>query len=240
MFVGGQSVTSGPTDSWVLEFRVPPDEGTYTILSHAVGSTDRGAIGLLIADYDNESDQFVDSQGIYYSPDELEELSANAVRRISPFEPGTEDVDVPVVYGPETEEVIVRIIGNSFYPKIIDIKPGTKVTWINEDVFTYLQGEFSGIHNVVGLQGPAQFASPLLAHGEAFSRVFEDQGEYNYICAPHPYMKGIVRVSESSGYRMAGVTTGVSNSSFSVIALILAVMALIIAAITLVGPKKVE
>src|SRR5690606_14149005 len=25
---GGQTVTSGPSDSWVIEFRVPPDEGT--------------------------------------------------------------------------------------------------------------------------------------------------------------------------------------------------------------------
>src|SRR5690606_31320260 len=48
-FAGGQTVTAGPSDSWVVEFRVPPDEGAYTLLSHAVGSTSRGAIGLMVA-----------------------------------------------------------------------------------------------------------------------------------------------------------------------------------------------
>lgn len=36
---GWQTVTAGPSDSFVIEFRIPPDEGAYTMLSHAVGST---------------------------------------------------------------------------------------------------------------------------------------------------------------------------------------------------------
>ena len=38
-FIGGQTVTAKPSDSWVVEFRIPPDEGSYLMLSHAVGST---------------------------------------------------------------------------------------------------------------------------------------------------------------------------------------------------------
>jgi mono/diheme cytochrome c family protein len=43
-------------------------------------------------------------------------------------------------HGPEVNEVIVKIIGNSYYPKAIEIEPGTRVTWVNEEVFTYMAG----------------------------------------------------------------------------------------------------
>ncbi len=239
MMVGGQSVTSGPTDSWVIEFRIPDDEGTYTMLSHAVGSTDRGAIGLIVVERDGDSDKVVDSQGIYHTKAQLEEIKEKAIRRISPFEPGSEDIDVPVKYDLGTEEVIVRIIGNSFYPKVIDIKPGTTVKWVNEDVFTYLSGEFSGLHNVVGMSGPQNFASPLLTHAESWSFTFEEVGEYNYICAPHPYMKGIVRVSDpGKGGRIVASSGSAAPAGLTFIALVFGFMAMVFAAITLIGPKK--
>lgn len=41
---------AGPSDSCVIEFRVPPDEGAYLMLNHAVGSTSHGAISLLVAE----------------------------------------------------------------------------------------------------------------------------------------------------------------------------------------------
>ncbi|MEE4176857.1 MAG: hypothetical protein V2I46_05040 [Bacteroides sp.] len=58
------------------------------------------------------------------------------LRIITPFGIGSPDADVPVVYGPETKVVTVRIIGNSYHPKVIQVTPGTTVKWINEDVFT--------------------------------------------------------------------------------------------------------
>jgi nitrite reductase (NO-forming) len=238
IYYGGQSVVSGPTDSWVIEFRMPPDAGAYTMLSHAVGSTDRGAIGLIIVDEDHERDAVIDARGPVYTPEQLAEFREKSVRTISPFQPGTPDVDVPVVYGPETDEVIIRIIGNSFYPKVVDVQPGTKITWINEDVFTYLTGEFSGIHNVVGISGPASFASPLLTHAETFSKVFTEVGEYNYICAPHPYMKAIVRVSEATSPRRVASAGGSGSNSFSIIALVLAAFAAFASFIAITGLKQ--
>jgi len=197
---GGQTVTAGPSDSWVIEFRVPPDEGAFTMLSHAVGSTSTGAIGLLVADPDADTPKTVLADGPMYSDDELDEMMENGdVRRvISPFKPGSEDIDRPVRYSGDTEEVVVEIKGNSFSPKIIDIEPGTKVTWINEDVFTAMAGEQSGAHNVAATSGPERFGSPMLDHAESWSYTFEEVGEYDYLCTPHPYMKGKVIVRESS------------------------------------------
>ncbi len=237
-FIGGQSVTAGPSDSWVIEFRIPPDEGSYLMLSHAVGSTDRGAIGLLVCDRDAAPNKTYLADGISYSDEEMEEFRQKAVRTITPFGIGSPDVDVPVVYGPETDEVIVRIIGNSYYPKVVKVAPGTTIRWINEDVFTYMEGEFSGIHNVIVRTGPERFASPMLAHAESYSQLMKEPGEYTYICTPHPYMEGKVIVSEELGIRNdMKYTAGGSapNGKMLWLVLIIAAFALMIGIISLIN-----
>jgi len=234
-FIGGQTVTAGPSDSWVIEFRIPPDEGNYLMLSHAVGSTDRGAIGILVCDRNAESPQTILSDGPSYSEEQLAEFREKASRLITPFGIGSSDVEIPVVYGQETNEVIVRIIGNSYYPKIVKIAPGTTVKWINEDVFTYMEGEFSGIHNVLAIDGPERFASPMLAHAESHTERFTTQGEYTYICTPHPYMEGKIIVSDDhiyltqsvSSVTRAGAAPGWVMLSLILLALIIAIIALI-------------
>lgn len=197
---GGQTVTAGPSDSFVIEFRMPPDEGAYTILTHAVGSASRGAIGLLVCENSDDipKNQFIPADGPSFTPEEMEVNRKEATRIIAPFGIGTHPiVDSPVVSGPETKEVHVSIMGNSFHPKILQIAPGTKVTWTNEDVFTYIGGEYAGIHNVVAMKTPegGVFASPMLAHAESHTHTFEISGQYDYICVPHPYMKGRIIVT---------------------------------------------
>jgi nitrite reductase (NO-forming) len=146
VFPNGQSVTAGPTDSWVIEFRVPPDEGSYTMLTHAVGSTDRGAIGLLNCVKDAPTPVTILADGPTYTDAEMKDIKAKVLRTFSPFEPGTPDVDPPQKHGKADKEVIVKIIGNSYYPKVLHIEEGTTVKWINEDIFTYMDGEFGGVH----------------------------------------------------------------------------------------------
>jgi nitrite reductase (NO-forming) len=235
-FIGGQSITAGPSDSWVVEFRIPPDEGNYLMLSHAVGSTDRGAIGLLVCDANGESPKSVLSDGPSYSEEEMAEFREKSNRTITPFGIGSGDVEIPVTYGPETDEVIVRIIGNSYYPKIVKVAPGTTIKWINEDVFTYMEGEFSGIHNVMAMDGPEKFFSPMLAHAESWSETFTTKGEYTYICTPHPYMEGKIIVTDIPAYEISSAAVGTRSKgmapgwvliSLTLLALIIALIALI-------------
>ncbi len=229
-FVGGQTVTAGPSDSWVIEFRIPPDEGSYLMLSHAVGSTDRGALGLLVCDPDADTPKTILSDGIAYSEEEMEEFRSQAIRTITPFGLGSEDVEVPVVYDSETSEVIIRIIGNSYYPKVVQVAPGTTVKWVNEDVFTFMEGEFSGIHNVIVKDGPEIFYSPLLAHAESYEYTVTKPGEYVYICAPHPYMEAKIIVTEERAKQArvysSAVPTDTSFYNWSI--LTLAALALVI------------
>lgn len=238
-FVGGQTVTAGPSDSWVIEFRIPPDEGNYLMLSHAVGSTDRGALGYLVCDPNAETPKTILADGIEYSDTEMEELKSQASRVITPFGLGSDDVEIPVVYGPETKEVAVQIIGNSFYPKVVQVTPGTKIKWVNEDVFAFMEGEFSGIHNIIVRDGPEIFYSPLLAHTESFTQTLSKPGEYVYICAPHPYMEGKIIVKESpvASAKPARIysSAGPTNTTFyhwSI--LVLAALALVVAVYSMV------
>lgn len=211
---GGQSVTAGPTDSFVIEFRMPPDEGAYTMLTHVVGSTNRGAIGLIVVDSEVELEphRTILADGPSFNEAEMRGYQSDATRVIAPFGMGTHPKDQLIVYGPETKEVKVSIIGNSYSPKVIKITPGTTVTWTNEDVFTYMAGEYSGIHNVAGTSAPEDsdgLVSPLLAHGESYSHTFTEEWTYDYICTPHPYMRGRVIVEEPA-YALAG-TGGASG-----------------------------
>ncbi len=230
-FIGGQTVTAGPSDSWVVEFRIPPDEGNYLMLSHAVGSTDRGAIGLLVCDKDGNGPKKILAEGITYSEEELEQFRAEATRIITPFGIGTSEVDEPVIFGSETEEVTVRIIGNSYHPKVIQVVPGTTIRWVNEDVFTYMDGEFSGIHNVLVKSGPEIFYSQLMAHAESFSHTVTKEGEYIYMCTPHPYMEAKVIVKgerRAASQRYVASAGPTDQKMIHYVILVLAAMALTI------------
>lgn len=232
-FPGGQSVLAGPTDSWTVEFRMPPDEGAYTMLSHAVGSTDRGAIGLLVCDKNAATPLTVLSDGPSYSEKEMTDIRNKIVRTISPFAPGSMDVDKPVEFGPETGEVTIQIIGNSFYPKRVKVAKGTTIKWINEDVFTYLEGEYAGIHNAVATGGPETWASPLLAHAETFSFTLKTPGEYKYMCTPHPYMKGEIIVTDSEEAQ-------VIDSSFNYVMIVLGLILVLLVALMLIAISKIK
>ena len=202
---GGQTITSGPSDSWVIEFRVPPDEGTYLMVDHALAAASMGAIGALVADADADTPKTIEAGGPRFSPEEIEELSAHAKRTLSPFAPVLENNPTParadrkVSYGPDVDEVIVEIKGNTFTPKVIEVEPGTKITWVNEDALTFLHGEYSGAHNAVAMEAPASFVTAMLEHAESDSVVLDAPGTYRYICAPHPYMQGKIIVREQSG-----------------------------------------
>ncbi|HEX2787414.1 MAG TPA: plastocyanin/azurin family copper-binding protein [Ignavibacteria bacterium] len=229
---GGQTVTSGPSDSWVIEFRMPPDEGTYTMLDHAVSAADRGAIGLLICDRNAVTPVTITADGPQYEEKELKDIKSKIIRTIAPFEPGTPDVDPVVEYGPEVKEVMIKIIGNSFYPKSIKVHQGTTVTWQNEEVFTYMEGEFSGIHTASTYDAPEPFSSPLLGHAETFKVKLDKAGTYKYLCAPHPYMKGVVTVVNGNE------TAGTKGNMWIFVLVILTILLIIYALYKINSIKK--
>ena len=65
-----------------------------------------------------------------------------------------------------------------------------------------MEGEFSGLHTASTYEAPVPFNSPLLGHAEVFKITLDKKGDYKYMCAPHPYMKGVVTVISSPGNSM--------------------------------------
>lgn len=83
---------------------------------------------------------------------------------------------------------IVTMDAMSFNPKVIEIKPGDKVRWVNESYSS---------HNVIANNG--SFKSAMLeTKGQAFEFTFTQTGTYAYFCRPHKLMgmKGKVIVKE--------------------------------------------
>lgn len=81
-------------------------------------------------------------------------------------------------------EVIIQ--NSAFSPAELRIKAGSKVTWTNLDSTT---------HSVVSDSGSeGGISSGLLAKGQAYAKVFEQPGVYNYHCGLHSTMRGKIIV----------------------------------------------
>jgi plastocyanin len=78
---------------------------------------------------------------------------------------------------------------NSCYvPSILTVKKGQQVTWSNEDVaFHSVTSGFYG-------EPSSLFDSGYLDPEQQFSFIFDEEGEFDYFCTLHPWMKGQIIV----------------------------------------------
>jgi plastocyanin len=79
----------------------------------------------------------------------------------------------------------ITIESFQFKPNPLTVKPGTKVTWTNQDALHSIKDQ-SDLHTP---------ESPQLAKGDTFSITYEKAGTYPYICGIHNYMAGSVVVT---------------------------------------------
>lgn len=80
---------------------------------------------------------------------------------------------------------VVTIQGFAFKPKVLVIKPGMKVKFVQEDTVP---------HDVVGAANSAFIHSPVLKKGQSYTVTFSKPGTYSYICTIHPNMQAKVIV----------------------------------------------
>jgi plastocyanin len=85
----------------------------------------------------------------------------------------------------EGNTLSARVEDFSFQPARLEVKAGTTVTWTN-------QGQV--IHTVTAEDG--SFDSGEIDAGAKGSITFSRPGTYAYHCTPHPFMKGVIVVSE--------------------------------------------
>ena len=69
--------------------------------------------------------------------------------------------------------------------KTVVVKPGTKVTWTNDD---------SSIHDIKDTSPLDTPVARRMSKGDTFSITYAQPGTYSYVCGIHPYMIGSVEV----------------------------------------------
>ena len=85
--------------------------------------------------------------------------------------------------GAPATATLVHIGNFTFNQAAVTVRPGTTVTWVNDD----------DIPHTVVAQGLA-FKSKVLDTGDRFSFTFAKAGPFSYFCSLHPHMTGKVIV----------------------------------------------
>jgi plastocyanin len=83
------------------------------------------------------------------------------------------------------EKVEVEMEDFTFVPAELTVKVGSTVTWTNKD---------SAGHDVRAADG--SWGSESLSKGQSFSKVFDREGTYEYVCTFHPGMQGKIIVTK--------------------------------------------
>ena len=94
--------------------------------------------------------------------------------------------------GAPAADAKVQIDQYAFLPQRITVKPGTTVTWTNDD---------DAPHTIAS--SAKVFKSRPLDTGDKFSFTFTTPGTYEYFCSLHPHMTGAVVVEAASGSNAA-------------------------------------
>lgn len=80
--------------------------------------------------------------------------------------------------------VDIQMKGFAFSPKELTVKVGNKVTWTNMD---------SAGHDVKAVDG--SWGSDTLNKNQTFSKVFDKEGTFPYVCTFHAGMTGTIIVT---------------------------------------------
>ena len=84
---------------------------------------------------------------------------------------------------PSVGNVAIKLF--QFQPERIEVRPGTLVSWVNEDEI---------VHTVTAEKKDNGFAASLDGKGTSFSFIFSQPGMYRYFCERHEHMRGEVSV----------------------------------------------
>jgi plastocyanin len=84
-----------------------------------------------------------------------------------------------------TDRHRVTISEFKFTPPMLVVPVGTTVTWQNLDVVP---------HTVTSTTATDRFNSGKLPYRATFSYTFTTPGRFQYLCAPHPGMRGVIEV----------------------------------------------
>lgn len=97
----------------------------------------------------------------------------------------TAAISLSLAFNIKADSVEVNIYKFEFIPKIISIKNGDTIVWINKEKRQYHSVWFEQL----GEEQPE-----YLFPGDRYERTFNQLGEFPYRCGPHPEMTATVIV----------------------------------------------
>jgi len=86
--------------------------------------------------------------------------------------------------------VEIEIRNWAYNPDQVEVKPGTVVVWLQSDTEPHNVRLYPSENNPL----ENSVAGPLLRRGQRWAVVFNEPGVYEYLCDPHDFMYGVVRV----------------------------------------------
>lgn len=186
--------------SAVVEF-TPPVPGTFLLVDHAIFRLHHGAAGSINVHGQENAEVFEPKTPRNMVPMSEDAHLGNGSHEMAPSVKIESDSGVHfAMAGPavapvkSAKSVTIKMLPGSgvwkkgpmqtFGPKSVTIKAGESVIFQNADA--------AMVHSVFGEKG--EFASPMLAPGGTFEKVFDQKGVIHFQCAPHPWMKGTITV----------------------------------------------
>lgn len=87
--------------------------------------------------------------------------------------------------GTEGRVVEIEMSELAFGTEELRVPAGTTVRWVNRDPVAHTATADDG-----------RWGSPLIGPGETFAHTFSEPGRHPYHCSPHPFMEGVIIVTE--------------------------------------------
>lgn len=181
--IRGSQTTLVPAGGGTVVELIGQVPSTIVLVDHALARAfDKGAIGQIVVSGAAQPEIFEEVTGDAVgpaSPPDEEGGTAGSGESISilPGSFGAQDMDSPDEFA-DTENP------GDYSINVLTIEAGTTVTWTNDDP--------GMMHTVTSADGV--FDSGFLAEGDTWSFTFDEPGEFEYFCSPHPWMRAKIVV----------------------------------------------
>lgn len=176
----GLQTTLVATGSGVVVDLIGQVPQTVLLVDHSLARAfDKGAVGQIVIEGPENPEIFEAIDATEAGDDD---------DAAAPGDPGTTVSMVPGAWTPQEKDApdeFAEVEDPTDYSvNVLQVKKGEVVTWVNEDP--------EMIHTATAVDG--SFDSGFMATEDRFSDQFDEVGEFEYFCTPHPWMRAKVIV----------------------------------------------
>jgi len=178
----GSQTTLVPAGGGVVVDMIGQVPSTIVLVDHALSRVfDKGALGLVVVNGDQQPEIFeaIGSSGDDQTAEtgDGETPATGVAVSLLPGSFEAQPMDAADEFADDESP-------GDFSINVLTIEAGTTVTWTNDDP--------GMLHTVTDVD--ETFDSGFLNEGDSWSYTFDEPGEYEYFCAPHPWMRAKVIV----------------------------------------------